>query len=172
MIPADGTRFVLPHPHDRRSAEPSYTHLRVTCGGCGRITDIPWRLLLDRSRVTPGTRGTASDSSGPISNQRHTDPASSISANPSSRHRIDRSRGRHACAAIPPPASALTGQGLFAVILIGKAVIFLAIEARTVTLWGKRCEPERTTHAAWRGRGVGEFRAIAAAGRRRGRTRR
>jgi hypothetical protein len=34
--------------------------------------------------------------------------------------------------------AASTGQGLFAVILIGKAVVFRAIEARTVTLWGKR----------------------------------
>jgi uncharacterized cysteine cluster protein YcgN (CxxCxxCC family) len=31
-----------------------YTHLRVTCAGCGRITDMPLRMLLDRSpRVTP-----------------------------------------------------------------------------------------------------------------------
>jgi hypothetical protein len=30
-----------------------YTHLRVTCAGCGRISDIPWQLLLGRSRVTP-----------------------------------------------------------------------------------------------------------------------
>jgi ribosomal protein S27E len=30
-----------------------YRHLRVTCAGCGRITDIPWQMLLGRSRVTP-----------------------------------------------------------------------------------------------------------------------
>ena len=29
-----------------------YTHLRVTCAGCGRITDIPLRMLFGRSRVT------------------------------------------------------------------------------------------------------------------------
>ncbi len=31
----------------------SYTHLRVACAGCGRVTDIPWQMLLGRSRVTP-----------------------------------------------------------------------------------------------------------------------
>ncbi len=30
-----------------------YTHLRVTCAGCGRTTDIPWQMLLGRLRVTP-----------------------------------------------------------------------------------------------------------------------
>jgi hypothetical protein len=30
-----------------------YTHLRATCAGCGRITDIPLRMLLGRPRVTP-----------------------------------------------------------------------------------------------------------------------
>jgi hypothetical protein len=30
-----------------------YTHLWATCAGCGRITDIPWRMLLGRPRVTP-----------------------------------------------------------------------------------------------------------------------
>jgi hypothetical protein len=32
----------------------------------------------------------------------------------------------------------LRGQGSFAVILIGKAGVFRAFEARAVTLWGKR----------------------------------
>jgi hypothetical protein len=53
---------------DRRAMEPDsywrtrtiaeaqgqgYTHLRVTCAGCERITDIPLRMLLDSPRVTP-----------------------------------------------------------------------------------------------------------------------
>jgi hypothetical protein len=25
-----------------------YTHLRATCPGCGRIADVPWRLLIGR----------------------------------------------------------------------------------------------------------------------------
>ncbi len=27
---------------------PGYSHLRAVCSGCGRITDIPWLLLLRR----------------------------------------------------------------------------------------------------------------------------
>jgi hypothetical protein len=30
-----------------------YSHLRATCGARGRITDIPWKLLLQSPRVTP-----------------------------------------------------------------------------------------------------------------------
>jgi hypothetical protein len=29
-----------------------YTHLRVTCSGCGRIIDMPWKLLLRPPRIT------------------------------------------------------------------------------------------------------------------------
>jgi len=29
-----------------------YSHLRATCSGCGRITDIPWALLLRPPRIT------------------------------------------------------------------------------------------------------------------------
>jgi hypothetical protein len=29
-----------------------YSHLRATCSGCGRITDIPWKLLLRPPRIT------------------------------------------------------------------------------------------------------------------------
>jgi ribosomal protein S27E len=29
-----------------------YSHLRATCPGCGRITDIPWKLLLRPPRIT------------------------------------------------------------------------------------------------------------------------
>jgi hypothetical protein len=32
-----------------------YTHLRLTCSGCGRITDMPWKLLLRPLRITPDT---------------------------------------------------------------------------------------------------------------------
>jgi hypothetical protein len=28
-----------------------YSHLRVTCSGCGRITDLPWPLLLRRRGI-------------------------------------------------------------------------------------------------------------------------
>ncbi len=29
-----------------------YSHLRATCPGCGRITNIPWKLLLRPPRIT------------------------------------------------------------------------------------------------------------------------
>jgi hypothetical protein len=29
-----------------------YSHLRVTCSGCGRISDLPWPLLLRRPGIT------------------------------------------------------------------------------------------------------------------------
>jgi hypothetical protein len=32
-----------------------YSHLRATCGACGRITDIPWQLLIHRRGVTQDT---------------------------------------------------------------------------------------------------------------------
>jgi len=32
-----------------------YSHLRATCASCGRITDLPWKLLLGGPRVTPDT---------------------------------------------------------------------------------------------------------------------
>src|SRR5438034_7206195 len=31
-----------------------YSHLRVTCSQCGRITDLPWKLLLCPPRITVG----------------------------------------------------------------------------------------------------------------------
>jgi hypothetical protein len=32
-----------------------YTHLRLTCSGCSRITDMPWKLLLRPPRITQQT---------------------------------------------------------------------------------------------------------------------
>ena len=32
-----------------------YSHVRLTCSGCGRITDIPWRLLLRKPRIKAET---------------------------------------------------------------------------------------------------------------------
>src|SRR5438477_651340 len=32
-----------------------YSHVRATCSGCGRITDIPWNLLLRAPRITADT---------------------------------------------------------------------------------------------------------------------
>src|SRR5438093_9591436 len=32
-----------------------YSHVRVTCSGCGRITDIPWNPLLRSPRITTAT---------------------------------------------------------------------------------------------------------------------
>ncbi len=32
-----------------------YSHLRAVCSGCGRITDIPWLLLLRRPGITRHT---------------------------------------------------------------------------------------------------------------------
>jgi hypothetical protein len=32
-----------------------YSHLRAVCSACGRITDIPWLLLLRRRGVTRDT---------------------------------------------------------------------------------------------------------------------
>jgi hypothetical protein len=29
-----------------------YSAVRLTCSGCGRITDIPWKLLLQWPRIT------------------------------------------------------------------------------------------------------------------------
>ncbi len=55
MIPAHGTRLDS-YWRTRTIAEAQsqgYMHLRVTCAGCGRVTDIPWQMLLERSRVTP-----------------------------------------------------------------------------------------------------------------------
>ncbi len=31
--------------------EQGYSHLRAVCSGCGRITDIPWLLLLHRPGI-------------------------------------------------------------------------------------------------------------------------
>ncbi len=32
-----------------------YSHLRVTCQGCGKLTDLPWTLLLRRPGITRDT---------------------------------------------------------------------------------------------------------------------
>jgi hypothetical protein len=32
-----------------------YSHLRVTCSGCGKITDLPWSLILRRLGITRDT---------------------------------------------------------------------------------------------------------------------
>ena len=32
-----------------------YSHVRATCSGCGRITDIPWDLLLKSPRINADT---------------------------------------------------------------------------------------------------------------------
>jgi hypothetical protein len=32
-----------------------YSHLRATCSGCGRISDIPWPLLFRPPRITTAT---------------------------------------------------------------------------------------------------------------------
>jgi len=32
-----------------------YSHVRATCPGCGRITDIPWKLLIRPPRITADT---------------------------------------------------------------------------------------------------------------------
>ncbi len=32
-----------------------YSHIRATCQGCSRITDIPWLLLLRRPRINGNT---------------------------------------------------------------------------------------------------------------------
>jgi len=32
-----------------------YSHLRATCSGCGRITDLPWPLLLRRREISRET---------------------------------------------------------------------------------------------------------------------
>jgi len=32
-----------------------YTHLRATCPSCGRITDVPWPLLIGRKGTTRDT---------------------------------------------------------------------------------------------------------------------
>jgi hypothetical protein len=32
-----------------------YSHLRATCSGCGRISDVPWKLLLRPPRITVDT---------------------------------------------------------------------------------------------------------------------
>jgi hypothetical protein len=32
-----------------------YSHLRATCSACGRITDLPWKLLLRPPRITADT---------------------------------------------------------------------------------------------------------------------
>jgi hypothetical protein len=29
-----------------------YSGVRLTCSGCGRVADIPWKLLLRRPRIT------------------------------------------------------------------------------------------------------------------------
>ena len=36
----------------RQAMQDGYSHLRATCPGCGRITDIPWKLLLRPPRIT------------------------------------------------------------------------------------------------------------------------
>jgi hypothetical protein len=35
--------------------EPGYSHPRAVCSGCGRVTDIPWLLLLRRPGVSRDT---------------------------------------------------------------------------------------------------------------------
>jgi hypothetical protein len=35
--------------------EAGYSHLRVTCAGCGRISDLPWPLLLWQPGITRDT---------------------------------------------------------------------------------------------------------------------
>jgi hypothetical protein len=29
-----------------KAREQGYSHARISCSGCGRVTDIPWKLLL------------------------------------------------------------------------------------------------------------------------------
>jgi hypothetical protein len=52
MIAAHGNRQLLRTRTIAEAQSQGYTHLLVTCAGCGRITDIPLRMLFGRSRVT------------------------------------------------------------------------------------------------------------------------